>query len=297
MKNLFYLLLTIPFFLASCSNEEMAQGEETVQVSFSAHIPHGNETRSTGSELNVVCAVFDNGVEVSSLRDTITTGGSSIVYSPNLIKGRTYNVVFWAMKDANYNVSDMQAISRVTDDSNEEADYDAFTATTSVTIQSSITEPVELKLTRPLAQLNIGITQEEWNIVAGQFGQTPKTTTITYQAKKQFNALSGTATGLEETNIQTSSAFNEFLTVDGINYKHLGMYYVLLAELEETTIDLTYTIKDTNDQDIRSDVQIPFVPVQRNYKTNIVGEFLTGTVNYQITIGDGFNNEEYNENI
>ena len=75
------------------------------------------------------------------------------------------------------------------------------------------------------------------------------------------------------------------------------MYYVLLAELEETTIDLTYTIKDTNDQDIRSGVLIPFVPVQRNYKTNIVGEFLTGTVNYQITIGEGFNNEEHNENI
>ncbi len=296
MKNLFYLLLTIPsFFLASCSKEDMAQGEETVQVSFSAHIPQGSETRSTGPELNVVCAVFDNGVEVSSLRDTITTDGSSILYSPNLVKGRTYDVVFWAMKEYNYNVANMKAISRATEGSTDEADYDAFTATTSVTVQNSITNPIEL--TRPLAQLNMGITQEEWNIVTNSFGQEPKTTTITYRAKKQFNALSGMSTGQVENNIQTSSAFIEPLTVNGTDYMHLGMYYVLLADLEETTIDLTYTIKDTNDQDIRSGVLIPFVPVQRNYKTNIVGEFLTGTVNYQITIGEGFNNEEHNENI
>jgi hypothetical protein len=220
----------------------------------------------------------------------------NIEFAPRLVKGRTYDVVFWAMKDANYDVTDMTAISRATTDgSTEEADYDAFTATTSVTVQNSITNPIEL--TRPLAQLNMGITQEEWNIVTNSFGQEPKTTTITYRAKKQFNALSGMSTGQVENNIQTSSAFIEPLTVNGTDYMHLGMYYVLLAELEETTIDLTYTIKDTNDQDIRSGVQIPFVPVQRNYKTNIVGEFLTGTVNYQITIGEGFNNEEHNGNI
>ena len=299
MKNLFYLLLTIPsFFLASCSKEDMAQGEETVQVSFSAHIPQGSETRSTTADLtvnNVVCAVFENG-EIQNLRETISiVDDQNIEFAPRLVKGRTYDVVFWAMKDANYDVTDMTAISRATDGSTEEADYDAFTATTSVTVQNSITNPIEL--TRPLAQLNMGITQEEWNIVTNSFGQEPTTTTITYQAKKQFNALSGMSTGQVENNIQTSSAFSELLTVDGTDYKHLGMYYVLLAELEETTINLTYTIKDTNDQDIRSGVLIPFVPVQRNYKTNIVGEFLTGTVNYQITIGEGFNNEEHNGNI
>lgn len=297
MKNLFYLLLTIPsFFLASCSKEDMVQGEETVQVSFSAHIPQGSETRSTGPELNVVCAVFDNGVEVSSLRETITTDGSNILYSPNLVKGRTYDVVFWAMKEYNYNVANMKAISRATDGSTNEADYDAFTATTSVTVQNSITEPVYLKLTRPFAQLNMGITEEEWNIVINSFGQEPETTTIKYIGTDSFNALTGEANP-ELSEITRTSIASGTLIVENTEYKLLGMCYVLMAEAEKETLYINYSVTDTQNEIISSNNSIPFVPVQRNYKTNIVGSLLTGTVNYQITIGEDFNNEEHNGNI
>ena len=298
MKKIIYLLLTIPFFLASCSKEDMAQGEETVQISFKAEIPQVHGTRSTTADLNVdnvVCAVFENGVEITSLRQTVAINGGNIVYSPRLVKGRTYDVVFWAMKDDNYDVTNMTAISRNANGSTNEADYDAFTATTSVTVQNSMTAPIEL--TRPLAQLNIGITEEDWEAVTNIFGQTPEVTTITFQAKNQFNALSGATTGQVIDITQTSSAFDDPLSVNGTDYKHLGMYYVLLAELEETTIDLIYTITDNNGIEIRSDVQIPFVPVQRNYKTNIVGGLLTGTIEYEITFGNEFNNEEHNGNI
>ena len=103
MKKLIYLLLAMPLLFTSCSKDEGMASEETVQVSFSTELPKRIGTRAGTTDLNVnkvVCAVFEDGEEISSLREVITIQeGEDIVFAPRLIKGRTYDVVFWAMKD------------------------------------------------------------------------------------------------------------------------------------------------------------------------------------------------------
>lgn len=290
------MLIALPMLMMSC-NDEMALSEETVEVCFEAEIPALIGTRA-GDRLTVdklVCAVFENGQEIVGHRKTIdVTSASGITYSPRLVKGRTYQVAFWAMKDGKYDVADMTCITRATG-STDEADYDAFTATSEVTVVNA--ESKSVSLTRPLAQLNIGITEEDWTTASNIFGQTPKTCTISYTAKDAFNALTGVAVGNDEVVVRTVAASDNDLTVEGVVYKHLGSCYVLMAEDEQTTLNLKLSVLDQNTQSIRENVLIPSVPFERNYKTNLVGGLLTGTVTYNVSIQLGFSNNENNEEI
>ena len=177
MKKLFYLLLATPLLLASCSNDEEVASEEIVQVSFSTELPGriGTRAASTLNVNKVVCAVFENDTEIKNLREVIDiTEAGSIEFAPRLIKGRTYDVVFWAMKDGCYDVSDMTAITRVSGGTSSESEFESFTESVEIEVTGSKSETVTLK--RPYAQLNLGVTADDWNAVANEntFNMTPK---------------------------------------------------------------------------------------------------------------------------
>ncbi len=284
MKKLIYLLLTIPLLFTSCSNDEVAVSEETVQVSFCAEIPHTIATRAS-SELSVDrvwCGVFENGEEISALREEITiVDGQSIIFAPRLARGHTYNVVFWASKNGSYNLDNMTAITR--NSSATEADYDAFTATIPITVTGNHTERITLK--RPIAQLNIGVTTEDWNGVTNTFNMTPKTITINMEGKTRFNALLGEASGNYENITYNLDIMGEDLTCGEDTYKSIAMCYVL-AESEKETVNFTYSIYDRSGNAIKEDASIIHIPLQRNYQTYVVGRLLTGTITYNIALSE-----------
>ena len=225
MKKLIYLLLAIPLFFTSCNKEEGMVSEESVQVSFSTELPKRIGTRAGTTDLNVnkvVCAVFEDGEEIITLREVITIQeGEDIVFAPRLIKGRTYDVVFWAMKDNNYDVADMTAITRISGTTATENDFDAFTESVEIEVSGSKSETVTLK--RPLAQLNLGVTSEDWNAVASveTFGMTPTKMVIKLTGKDTFNALAGAITGEEKELTYTLDVSGEDL-VAGENKNEIG---------------------------------------------------------------------------
>lgn len=300
MKKLIYLLLAMPMLFISCNQENEIASEETVQISFSAGLPQTLESRTTTSGLTVdkvVCAVFENDSEIQSLRDTISiVDGQNIVYAPNLIKGRTYDIVFWACKDGAYNTLELTAITRTTPvpDGTTEADFDAFTESVSVTVSKSDTKKVSLQ--RPLAQLNIGVTQEDWNTVVNKFNVTPTTIAITLSGKKTFNALTGEAVGDDETITYNLNCSGNDLTVNNTTYMSIASCYVL-PEAQKENFDITYTITDQNSSAIRNNATIGSIPLQANYKTNVVGGLMTGTIKYTITIVEEFNSVNHNKEI
>ncbi|MBR5476264.1 MAG: hypothetical protein IKV17_05535 [Bacteroidaceae bacterium] len=302
MKNLIYLLLAMPLLFASCSNDYTSFEGEEVQVSFCAEIPVTRAAAALTVD-TVVCAVFENGNEIDKLRKEISIeDGEDIVFAPRLIKGRTYNIVFWAMKGDSYNVTDLTKISRNDNATATEADYDAFTKSVEVTVNNSVSLPVTL--TRPLAQLNVAISEADWNAAADLFGMTPTTTEIKV-SKRTFCALCGEPeyTGQGEYTTYTLPASGNTVTVNGTDYMSIASCYVFATnESESHIIDIT-TVKDQNDNDIiRKDVTIPAVSIpavtlQSNYKTNVVGSILTGKVSYTISISDTFANEEHKKEI
>lgn len=300
MKKLIYLLLAMPLLFASCSKDEKMASEETVQVSFSTELPKRIGTRAGTTDLNVnkvVCAVFEDGEEISTLREVITIQeGEDIVFAPRLIKGRTYDVVFWAMKDKNYNVNDMTAITRASETTAAESDFDAFTESVEVEVTGSKSETVTLK--RPLAQLNLGVTLDDWNAVASEetFGMKPTKMIITLTGKDTFNALTGATTGEDKEVTYTLDVSGEDLVAGDETYKSIAMCYVY-PDAGQENIDITYTIYDQDNDVIREDVTIQNIPLENNYRTNVVGGLLTGTITYTITFEKDFNTTENNATI
>ena len=274
--------------------------EESVQVSFNTELPKRIGTRAGTTDLNVnkvVCAVFEDGEEIITLREVITIQeGEDIVFAPRLIKGRTYEVVFWAMKDNNYDVADMTAITRTSGTTATENDFDAFTESVEIEVTGSKSETVTLK--RPLAQLDLGVTSEDWNAVASveTFGMTPTKMVIKLTGKDTFNALAGAITGEEKELTYTLDVSGEDLVAGENTYKSIAMCYIY-PDAGQENIDITYTIYDQNNEAIREDVTIQNIPLENNYRTNVVGGLLTGTITYTITFDKDFNTNIKNQTI
>lgn len=300
MKKLIYLLLAVPLFFTSCNKEDGMVNEESVQVSFNTELPKRIGTRAGTTDLNVnkvVCAVFEDGEEIITLREVITIQeGEDIVFAPRLIKGRTYEVVFWAMKDNNYDVADMTAITRTSGTTATENDFDAFTESVEIEVTGSKSETVTLK--RPLAQLNLGVTSEDWNAVASveTFGMTPTKMVIKLTGKDTFNALAGAITGEEKELTYTLDVSGEDLVAEENTYKSIAMCFIY-PDAGQENIDITYTIYDQNNEAIREDVTIQNIPLENNYRTNVVGGLLTGTITYTITFDKDFNTNIKNQPI
>lgn len=290
MKNLIYLLLVIPLLALSCSKNDSAKGSETVEVQISAEVPNVMGTRATPTTVNTVyCAVFENNAEITSLRKAIDITDGTILFTPRLIKGRTYDIVFWASKAGSYNVTDLCNITR--NPSVAEADFDAFTAKTSITVEGNFSDHIILK--RPLAQLIMGVTPEDWSAVANPdtFNMLPTTIEVNIEnGNPAFNALTGMAEGNETITYNLDVTGAEF-TCESKTYKSIAMLYVM-PEIDESTFSLSYTLKDQNGTPIRENAQIPFVPFERNYQTNVVGGLLTGTLTYTFTFEDQFLTDE-----
>ena len=289
MKKIFTLLATAALLFVSCSNDNTVLEGEAVEVSFRAEIP---VTRADAGELTVnkvVCAVFEKDEEIKKLRKVIDiVDGQDIVFAPKLIKSRTYDIVFWAMKDDCYNVDDLTKISRNGNPAiaHNGADYDAFTASENVNVINSVKQDVILK--RPLAQLNVAISEDDWNTAANTFGMTPTTTEIKV-AKKTFCALCGAAeyigaeTGETEYITYNLTASGEAINVNGTDYKSIASCYIFAEDDEEEYIIDIISVKDREGNVIHSDVTIPAVTLQNNYKTNIVGSILTSSISYEIS--------------
>lgn len=276
----------------------MATSEESVQVSFCAEIPQPMATRasSTLSVDKVYCAVFENGVEITNLRQDIDIVESqSIIFAPRLIKGRTYDIVFWASKAGAYDVTDLTAITRTTGSVATESNFDAFTAHIDVFV-SNDNQPKPIVLTRPLAQLNLGVTPEDWDGVASEstFNMIPTNITISLTGKDTFNALTGLVTGDDKSISYDISVSGSEFTIEEKTYKNIAMCYVL-PDAQKENFDITFSINDQNGDAIRSNVAINAVPLQANYKTNVVGGLLIGTVTYNISLQSEYNNTENKE--
>ena len=165
---------------------------------------------------------------------------------------------------------------------------DAFTATASTgTVTGAFTQQVTL--TRPFAQLNMGVTEADWNAVKTGFELEPSSTTVTVSnCYSAYNAVEGKGVGEPSTQTYTCTSTGSDLVVGETTYKSLFMDYLLVANDSETHT-VTYTIKAEGVAINGSNgLAISNVPLKTNCKTNIVGTLMTGTAEYTITISDGF---------
>lgn len=97
--------------------------------------------------------------------------------------------------------------------------------------------------------------------------------------------------------IKLSRPFAQLNFADNATQPEIGTHRAVLPDAQKENFDITYSIYDQNSNAIRSNVEINAVPLQANYKTNVVGGLLTGTVTYNISLKEEFNATENNKEI
>lgn len=301
----------------SCSNDELdvVQSGNEAQVTFSLGLEGGIATRaiSDGKSADVLMyAVFDkNGDRINTIQKVSKTGVTfPTTENITLAKGQTYKVAFWAQDNdcKAYTVSDdMNVTVNYANDENKvnnDETRDAFFKTVEFTVTGSTSIDVELK--RPFAQINVGVTKEDWDAAVASGITIAQSSVVIKNAATSLNLLDGTVSGETEVsyslaNIPSDPAILKVDT-DGDGekeeYNWLSMSYILPADATtgyaKTTLEniaFVFSPEDGKYSNIEFNQGLNSVPVQRNWRTNILGKLLTGDITFNIVIDEEFEDD------
>ena len=231
--------------------------------------------------------------------------------SITLAKGQTYQVAFWA-QDGDckaYNTSDLTAVSvsykaeNGTDNAvNNDELRDAFFKMVEFEVAGN--KSIDVVLKRPFAQINVGVNAEDWKAAVASGIEIENSKVVIKNAATSINLLTGAVSGPTDITYDLNDIPTEILEVDTDKdgtkekYNWLSMSYILAADNNSTDVDNDGTLGD--DRTTLESLQFTFapksgnaivfkeglnsVPVQRNWRTNILGKILTGDIQFNITI-------------
>ncbi|MBQ2912567.1 MAG: hypothetical protein IJE52_02610 [Bacteroidales bacterium] len=315
------LLLT-----TSCSNDnlDVVKTGDEVKVTFSLAADSGIATRaiSDGKSADMLYYAIYNGEK--KLITTISPSTNGLFTKsgafPNgskkdevtitLTKGQEYTAVFWA-QDSECNAytvtaepDGLKVAVNYEGDNNDET-RDAFFKAETFNVTGNAKIDVELK--RPFAQINVGVTEADWNAAVAAGINISESKVVIKNAATSINLLTGEVS--DETTAVTydfatiPAKNNEVLAVDANNdgtigedenYKYLSMSYILTDnDAGKTTLEpdgLQFTFRPASGVDIVFDQGLQSVPVQRNWRTNILGKILTGDIQFNIVIDEIYDN-------
>lgn len=237
------------------------------------------------------------GASLKTPSQSLTLNGRKATYSTRLVTGQTYTFVFWAQADNAPYTYDTDAKTITVDYTsaagNDESRDAFYNVLPNVNIEGAYTASVQL--TRPFAQLNFGAADYEEAKAAG-LTVTEAAVTLT-KAATSLNLLDGTTAG-EATVTFASAALpadpNDILKAGGKDYKYVAMDYVLVGKSAKTLSEVTLTLTATGVQSATPEFTYSNVPLQANYRTNIVGNLFTSPAEVNITIDPAFDTPAHN---
>lgn len=281
---------------AACQKEKLfdsqTAGEETVTFTVKTDAAATKATADNdglGAGLTrCLVAVYmktGNSAEPYKLYDTPATTGSGLNYTftVNLIRKQTYQIVVWADKgETVYDVNEgLTLVTRKTGDvaCNSDA-YDAFYASTEFVQGTTTSTAITAK--RPFAQLNLITKDLNENFQPGAVS-------VTYSSPQSFNPFDGTVSAdMTEVTYTADSPYYNPETVTTATQHTLVMNYLFAAEGDQTILP---SVKMTAKLTVDAKIEIANVPVQRNYRTNIIGNLLTEQTDYTITVDPSWSGE------
>ena len=303
MKKLFLVIATVAaLFATSCvtdtASDVQVAGNEC-DVTFTLHTP-GLDSRATiGTGLkatDLTCAIYDHEWKyLTTKTGEFTNGSLSTTIEMRLVKGKTYNFVFWAQapeakcytlnfgKDVGEVVTPNVFVNYDTE-VNANDDYrDAFFGQElGLEVKGTVIKTIELK--RPFAQINFGADD---HVVAEEFGfdvigNPDATTTVTTRAFNTLYLADGAVDHEQDvTFVASALPTDTTLTTNKGDYHWLAMNYILWGADEGSLSTCTLTVAASNHS---VSVEVPGAPARRNWRTNLVGSILTEQGNLTIEI-------------
>ena len=298
MKTLKYLAAAALTLLAvSCNKEQVTEvpDGQLVDVTFTTALPGEMATKALGDgqtakTLHVSVYENDDAKTKLDLDKTATFTDLKTQVTFSLVKGKTYNFVFWAQaaEGAPYDVTDLKniKISYEGAEANDEK-RDAFYATRKeLKVNGALTETI--KLYRPFAQVNFGTADYEAAVAAGV--EPVKSVFTATDVATVFDTFEAEGKEAKDVVTFTESALpGETLVTKAGDYKWMTMNYILPMGKQDAKHISNVTAEFIPETGITVKASSPQTPVQNNYRTNILGNLLTSQVIFNIEIVPIFN--------
>lgn len=286
----------------ACAKEQVGPGEGAmVEATFNVDVPDAIGTKAIGDGLTaskLYYQVFDaegNVIEGLGVQ-TAELSGKKATVSFQLIKDQIYNFIFWAQtaETGYYTIDETEGLKKITADytthkgANDENRDAFFAVEKGLKIAGPVSKTIELK--RPFAQVNIG-TIGSYKVgdkeKAIDFSEAKSLVEIVY-IPTEFSPLAEKQVSKTKTTTFAAAEIPEGnITVEGKSYKYMAMNYIFASE-EGSVYDVTATLKVGGKN---YTVTVPNTPLKRNWRTNIVGDFLTGSAEFNVVVNPGFETE------
>lgn len=294
-------------FATSCSSEDLIEttSGDNVNVSFTVNTDSSVGSRAVADGMTaktLYVAAYDQtqeGIAPKTVTTTLENGRTTV----NLVlaKGHSYKLAFWAQADNAPYTFDPET-GKVTisyEGNNNDETRDAFYANREYTDVKAINETVNLK--RPFAQINVGTSVADYS-AAKENGYTPMTSTVTLTGALAtgFNVVEGVTYGTPVESVTFSpanipNADTETLSVAGKAYEYISTCYVLPASTAESqTVKAEFSFTLATGENIELSQGLDMLPIQSNYRTNIVGDLLTANAEWNVVIDKDFDGEYNN---
>ena len=304
MKKYFLSLVAMAaamLFATSCQ-ESLVEPQIEGPTTFTVQLPDAMGTKAIGDKENVnqlLVAVYSEatGGAVALTRATATSTSGQFKVQFNLLQDQSYDIVFWAQVEDKYVSStgdfDLKSIPMTNIYHNNENGA-AFFAYVANFVPTGSAQSVTLK--RPFAQLNLGTTGESLNPATGAVSLVSSEIKIKGLAQ-QFNTISGMGenpTTEVVTYYATIPENWQKLSAANHEYVYVSMDYLPIVGDAKAVFDIEakIVVKDAAGEKEPINHKFTSVPVQENYRTNIVGNLISSTSDFIVSIDDRFE-EDY----
>ena len=313
MKKIIYsaAAMALAFFAASCQQENLEPVGKGNTVTYTVEAPGALQTKAIADGMNVNELVYE--VWLTSANGTTNLNGAQKLYQAtaqmfhedgknkatvtlDLVNDQHYTVLFWAQvaEAQAYNTTELTAVSYAKPLneylSNDES-LAAFYAVDFVNDGEAANSTVLLK--RPFAQVNLcTLNSKDAAQAAGDYNIALVNSKMTLESvPTTFNV----ATKDVDNEKKIEFAYNavpggedNIIKVNGKDYYYAGMNYVFAGSNVSLTYDIQTSLNgSTNYATVNN--TISDVPVRENFRTNIVGNLLTSTTDYEIIVDARFN--------
>lgn len=334
MKKFYYSVFAAATMLlatTSCSqDEELVQQGTNDVTTFKVELQGAVGSRAAGDGKTVdrlYYEVYQGGTKVldnlgdasnpANASEVVIEDGVATVEMP-LLRGEIYDIIFWAQKGSGsiYTATNLQAIS--VDYNNADANVEAYDAFFNALDDFKATSnPTTVELRRPFAQLNVLTTTTDWNQAKDMVGKiddievAPVTGSkvVVHGLATKFNALTGEASEIQENVTFSQAAITaEEVTIKNVSYINLAMNYLLVPGTKAPQGTGTHEKAENNEVKAITNVDATFwrnsnelftltvldAPIQRNYRTNIMGNLLADDKTFEVIVVPGFDEEAHN---
>lgn len=284
-KNILFiatLLAAVGF--TSCSSDDLSvPAGGAGNATFTVTAPGAPLTRfGEGTQATqLTYAVYYHGTKEKVTEGTETLQNKKATVNLNLVRGKSYDIAFWAQDPAatyHFDTATQEVTGIYTDLASNNEARDAFFKTVEVIdVDGAVNETVELR--RPFAQINVGTSDLAAAEVA-DIVQTLQAGITVKDVPSVLNVVTGEAT--QPVDVAFTLATPPTQAFPKTGYSYLSMAYILLGA-DKTTKDVSLVMNNG----VKT-VVADGTPVQRNYRTNIYGALLTAPGQFDVEVIDGF---------